>query len=88
MITVEVSVFLVPVPRPLLLRFARFFDTVAACGGANLPDGLEQLSRGDFAGILSPDADGIRAIANAEAVMFRRCGAHPIGVSRSPEMQT
>ncbi|NMM91540.1 hypothetical protein B2J88_45820 [Rhodococcus sp. SRB_17] len=35
--------------------------------GANLPDGLEQSSRGDFADILRQDADGIRAIANADA---------------------
>lgn len=69
MITAEASTFLIPVPRPLLLRIARFLDTVAGsvASGANLPDGLEQLSRGDFADILHRDADGIRAIANADA---------------------
>jgi hypothetical protein len=68
MITAEASTFLVPVPRPLLLRIARFLDTVAGSisDGANLPDGLEQLSRSDFADILRQDADGIRTIANTD----------------------
>ncbi|NMM91624.1 hypothetical protein B2J88_46300 [Rhodococcus sp. SRB_17] len=69
MITADASTFLVLVPRPLLLRIVRFLDTAAHSvrEGANLPDGLEQSSRGDFADVLRQDADGIRAIANADA---------------------
>ena len=66
MITAEASAFLVPVPRPLLLRIARFLDMASTSvkDGANLPEGLEEVGRPQFAEILSVDADGIRAIAN------------------------
>ena len=66
MITAEASAFLVPVPRPLLLRIARFLDMAGTSvkDGANLPEGLAESGRAQFAEILSVDADGIRAIAN------------------------
>ncbi|NMM92035.1 hypothetical protein B2J88_48585 [Rhodococcus sp. SRB_17] len=67
MITAEATRFLVPVPRPLLLRISRFLTTAATSveEGANLPSGLEESSRTQFADILQRDADGIRSIANA-----------------------
>ena len=66
MITAEASAFLVPVPRPLLLRIARFLDMAGTSveDGANLPEGLAESGRAQFAEILSVDADGIRATAN------------------------
>jgi hypothetical protein len=66
MITADANAFLVP--RPLLLRIARYLNSAAASvtEGANLPDGLDQSRRSDFADILHQDADGIRAIANAD----------------------
>ena len=69
MITAEATTSVVPVPRPLLLRIARFLDIAArsVSNGATLPDGLEQLSREDFADILHQDATGVRTIANADA---------------------
>lgn len=69
MITAETSAFDVPIPRPSLLRIARFLDAVAGTisGGANLPDGLGQLSRGDIADIFRRDADGIGVIADVDA---------------------
>lgn len=69
MITSEASAFLVPVPRPLLLRIARFLDMASASvkDGANLPEGLGEAGRAQFAEILSVDADGIRAIANNDS---------------------
>ena len=68
MITADASAFLVPVPRPLLLRIARYLDAAATSitSGANLPDGLDETNRGYFADILAEDADGIRALANTE----------------------
>ncbi|WP_235169970.1 hypothetical protein [Rhodococcus erythropolis] len=69
MITAEASAFLVPVPRPLLLRIARFLDMASTSvkDGANLPEGLEEAGRPQFAEILSVDADGIRTIANNDS---------------------
>ncbi|MBY6382369.1 hypothetical protein HG717_00250 [Rhodococcus erythropolis] len=68
MITADASAFLVPVPRPLLLRIARYLDGAATSitGGANLPDGLDETNRQHFADILAQDADGIRALANTD----------------------
>ncbi|SCC70617.1 hypothetical protein [Rhodococcus qingshengii] len=68
MITADSSAFLVPTPRPLLLRIARYLDGAAASitDGANLPDGLDDTHRQQFADILAQDADGIRALANTE----------------------
>ena len=69
MITSEASAFLVPVPRPLLLRIARFLDMASTSvkDGANLPEGLAEAGRPQFAEILNVDADGIRAIANDDS---------------------
>ncbi|PBI83060.1 hypothetical protein BKP42_68320 [Rhodococcus erythropolis] len=66
MITAEAHSSLVPTPRPLLLRIARYLDAAAASilRGANLPDGLDETHRPYFADILAQDADGIRALAN------------------------
>ena len=68
MITADASTVLVPVPRPLLLRIARYLDAAATSitHGANLPDGLDETNRGYFADILTRDADGIRALANTD----------------------
>ncbi|MBQ7806413.1 hypothetical protein [Rhodococcus sp. (in: high G+C Gram-positive bacteria)] len=68
MITADANAFLVPTPRPLLLRIARYLDGAAASitGGAHLPDGLDEVNRQHFADILAQDADGIRALANTE----------------------
>ena len=68
MITAEASAFLVPVPRPLLLRIARFLDMAGSSveDGANLPEGLAEAGRAQFAEILGIDADGIRVIANTD----------------------
>ena len=53
---------------PLLLRIARYLDGAATSvtDGANLPDGLDDTHRQQFADILAQDADGIRALANTE----------------------
>ncbi|MDE8649541.1 hypothetical protein PXH69_31695 [Rhodococcus qingshengii] len=47
MITADAGAFLVPTPRPLLLRIARYLDGAAASitKGANLPDGLDDTHR-------------------------------------------
>lgn len=68
MITADANAFLVPTPRPLLLRIARYLDGAAAsiAKGANLPDGLDDTHRRQFADILAQDADGIRALANID----------------------
>ena len=68
MICADATTFLVPVPRPLLLRIARYLDAAAAsiADGANLPDGLTETNRRPFADILAHDADGIRALANTD----------------------
>lgn len=68
MISADATTFLVPVPRPLLLRIARYLDAAAAAiaDGANLPDGLTETNRRHFADILAHDADGIRALANTD----------------------
>ena len=68
MITADATAFLVPVPRPLLLRIARYLDGSATSitKGANLPDGLDETNRQNFADILAEDADGIRALANTD----------------------
>ncbi|MFJ7622205.1 hypothetical protein D6M20_01470 (plasmid) [Rhodococcus qingshengii] len=66
MITADAPASLIPTPRPLLLRIARYLDAAAASilRGANLPDGLEEANRPHFADILAQDADGIRVLAN------------------------
>ncbi|AZI66084.1 hypothetical protein RQN9TF_33220 (plasmid) [Rhodococcus qingshengii] len=58
----------VPMPRPLLLRIARFLDNTAktVSEGANLPDGLDENARAPFVTTLQQDADGLRALANTE----------------------
>jgi len=68
MICADATAFLVPVPRPLLLRIARYLDGAATSitKGANLPDGLDETNRQYFADILTEDADGIRALANTD----------------------
>ncbi|OFV78613.1 hypothetical protein [Rhodococcus erythropolis] len=68
MICADATTFLVPVPRPLLLRIARYLDAAAAsiADGANLPDGLTETNRRHFADILAHDADGIRTLANTD----------------------
>ncbi|MFF1555566.1 hypothetical protein ACFVX3_31555 [Rhodococcus erythropolis] len=68
MIAADADTFLVPVPRPLLLRIARFLDNTAkmVSEGANLPDGLDENARAHFVTILRHDADGLRALANTE----------------------
>jgi len=68
MITADANHSVVPTPRPLLLRIARYLDGAAASvtDGANLPDGLDNTHRQHFADILAQDADGIRALANNE----------------------
>ena len=68
MICADATTFLVPVPRPLLLRIARYLDAAATsiADGANLPDGLDETNRRHFADILAHDADGIRALANTD----------------------
>lgn len=68
MITADATAFLVPVPRPLLLRITRYLDATATSitNGANLPDGLEETNRRHFADILAQDADGIRALSNTD----------------------
>ena len=68
MITADASAFLVPVPRPLLLRIARYLDAAATSitDGANLPDRLDDTHRQHFADILAQDADGIRGLANTD----------------------
>lgn len=69
MITADSNAFLVPTPRPLLLRIARYLDGAAASitKDANLPDGLDDAAhRQHFADILVQDADGIRALANTD----------------------
>ncbi|MBT2266002.1 hypothetical protein [Rhodococcus erythropolis] len=64
----DARAFLVPVPRPPLLRIARYLDAAAAsiARGANLPDRLDEAHRRHFADILAQDADGIRALANTD----------------------
>jgi hypothetical protein len=68
MICADAATVLVPVPRPLLLRIARYLDTAATsiADGAHLPDGLAEDDRRHFTDILADDADGIRALANAD----------------------
>ncbi|WP_259349425.1 hypothetical protein [Rhodococcus sp. UFZ-B548] len=68
MICADASAFLVPVPRPLLLRIARYLDAAATSitNGANLPDGLDDTNRRHFADILTRDADGVRALTNTD----------------------
>ena len=68
MICADADAFLVPLPRPLLLRIARYLDGAATSitEGANLPDGLDETNRQHFADILAQDADGIRALANTD----------------------
>ncbi|GCB59453.1 MULTISPECIES: hypothetical protein [Rhodococcus erythropolis group] len=68
MITADAHTSLVPTPRPLLLRIARYLDAAAASvlRGANLPDGLDEANRSHFADILAQDADGIRTLANSD----------------------
>lgn len=68
MICADANTFLVPTPRPLLLRISRYLDAAAASvtSGANLPDGLDDTNRRNFADILHQDADGIRALANTD----------------------
>ncbi|WP_261949385.1 hypothetical protein [Rhodococcus sp. T9N] len=68
MITADTQDFLVPVPRPLLLRIARFLDNSAKAvsEGANLPDGVDETTRSHFVTTLRRDADGLRTIANIE----------------------
>ncbi|MCJ0950616.1 hypothetical protein R4P70_31075 [Rhodococcus sp. IEGM 1241] len=68
MITADAHTSLVPTPRPLLLRIARYLDAAAASilRGANLPDGLDEANRSYFADILAQDADGIRTLANSD----------------------
>lgn len=68
MITADATAVLVPVPRPLLLRIARYLDGAATSitKGANLPDRLDETNRQNFADILTEDANGIRALANTD----------------------
>ena len=68
MITADANHSVVPTPRPLLLRIARYLDGAATSvtDGANLPDGLDDTHRQQFADVLAQDADGIRALANTE----------------------
>ncbi|MFE5790416.1 hypothetical protein [Rhodococcus erythropolis] len=69
MITADANAFLVPTPRPLLLRIARYLDGAAASiteEGANLPDGLDDTHRQQFADILAQDAGGIRSLTNTD----------------------
>lgn len=69
MITADANNVLVPVPRPLFLRIARYLDAAATSitKGANLPDGLDETNRQYFADILTQDANGIRGLANTDA---------------------
>ena len=66
----------VPMPRPLLLRIARFLDNTAkmVSEGANLPDGLDENARAPFVTTLQQDADGLRTLANTEDVTRRNFG--------------
>ncbi|UKO89770.1 hypothetical protein [Rhodococcus erythropolis] len=59
---------LVPMPRPLLLRIARYLDNTAktVSEGAKLPDGLAESARAPFVTTLQQDADGLRTLANTE----------------------
>jgi len=84
MITADANHSVVPTPRPLLLRIARYLDGAAASitDGANLPDGLDDTHRQQFADILAQDADGIRALANTEDGDPRACGAPPTRADR------
>ena len=68
MITADANHSVVPTPRPLLLRIARYLDgaPTSATEGANLPDGLDDTHRQQCADVLAQDADGIRALANPE----------------------
>ena len=95
MITADANDSVVPTPRPLLLRIARYLDGAAASitDGANLPDGLDETHRQQFAVILAQDADGIRALANTEDGDPRACGALPTRADRrqrkpSPRAET
>ena len=84
MICADASAFLVPVPRPLLLRIARYLDSAATsiAHGANLPDGLHETNRRNF-DVLADGADGIRALANTDDGDARRCGAPPTPPQRT-----
>ena len=68
MIAADADTYLVPMPRPLLLRIARFLDNTAkmVSEGANLPDGLAENARAPFVTTLQQDADGLRTLANTE----------------------
>lgn len=68
MITADAHTSLVPTPRPLLLRIARYLDAAAASilRDANLPDGLDEANRSYFADILAQDPDGIRTLTNSD----------------------
>ena len=70
MICADATAVLVPVPRPLLLRIARYLDAAATSitQGANLPDGLDETNRQYFADILTEDANGLRALANTDDI--------------------
>lgn len=59
---------LVPMPRPLLLRIARYLDNTAkrVREGANLPDGRGENARAPLATTLQQDADGLRTLANTD----------------------
>lgn len=94
MITADANDSVVPTPRPLLLRIARYLDGAAASItlGANLPDGLDDTHRQHFADILAQDADGIRPSPTPKTATLRHCGAPPThddrrGANRSPRAE-
>lgn len=64
----DAGTVLVPVPRPLLLRIARYLDNTAkrVSEGANLPDRLDESARATLATTLQQDADGLRTLANTD----------------------
>ncbi|MGK2241693.1 MAG: hypothetical protein ACI9JD_004269 [Rhodococcus sp. (in: high G+C Gram-positive bacteria)] len=68
MIAADTDTVLVPMPRPLLLRIARYLDNTAkrVSEGANLPDGLAESARAPLVTTLQQDADGLRTLANTE----------------------
>lgn len=68
MIAADADEVLVPMPRPLLLRIARYLDNTAkrVREGANLPDGRGENARAPLATTLQQDADGLRTLANTD----------------------
>ena len=67
-IAADADTVLVLMPRPLLLRIARFLDNTAkmVSEGANLPDRLDENARAPFVTTLQQDAHGLRTLANTD----------------------